>query len=320
MGYLRVARTPRAASLMYAAMSVAHTAGNRPIRRPAQTNRTVLYGILPSMSTVESVTRIPDDTILQLETLAANAWPPDQSIELDGWRLRSARGVTRRANSVWPNGASGMTSLQTKLEAVENFYADLGQPAVFQICAAAQPAALDDLLDRRGYSANSYTYVQTAAIGDLLANLPPLRLRPHFELQVSEEFDEEWFALYCVSEEVSGHAAAVRRSILQRIQPSHGFALLRSEGQPAAVGLGVAEDGWLGVFCMATLPAYRRQGAAGAVLRTLAIWSQLYGAENAYLQVMVHNGDAQQLYAKAGFATAYGYHYREKKHTKGNAE
>ncbi len=260
------------------------------------------------------------EQILLLETLAANAWPPEQSVELDGWRLRCARGVTRRANSVWPNGGGGMTGLQAKLEAVEHFYAALGQPTIFQICAAAQPATLDDLLDRRGYSANSYTYVQTAAIGDLLANLPPLRLRPQFELQVSEEFDEEWFDLYCASEEVSGRAAAVRRSILGRIQPSHGFALLRSAGQPAAVGLGVTEGDWLGVFCMATLPAYRRQGAAGAILRTLAIWSQLYGAESAYLQVMVHNGDAQQLYAKAGFTTAYGYHYREKKHTQGTAE
>jgi len=255
------------------------------------------------------------EQILLLETLAANAWPPEQSVELDGWRLRCARGVTRRANSVWPNGSGGTTGLQAKLQAVEDFYAALGQPAIYQICDAARPAALDDLLHLGGYSANSYTYVQTAAIRDLLANLPPLRLRPHFEIQVSEEFDEEWFDLYCASEEVSGHTAAVRRSILARIQPSHGFALLRSAGQPAAVGLGVAEGGWLGVFCMATLPAYRRQGAAGAVLRTLAIWSQLYGAEDAYLQVMVHNGAAQQLYAKAGFATAYGYHYREKKHT-----
>ena len=270
------------------------------------------------MSTVEPPAGATADTILLLETLAANAWPPEQSIELDGWRLRSARGVTRRANSVWPNGG-GMTDLAAKLLAAEQFYTGLGLPTVFQICDAAQPSNLDDLLDRRGYRADAHTYVQTAAISDLLRNLPPLRLRPHFELEVSEEFDEEWFALYCVSEEVSGHAAAVRRGILQRIQPAHGFVLLRSEGRPAAVGLGVTEGGWLGVFCMATLPAYRRQGAGSAVLRTLAIWSQLYGAEDAYLQVMVNNADAQPLYAKAGFVTAYGYHYRTKQNGQGTA-
>jgi GNAT superfamily N-acetyltransferase len=63
---------------------------------------------------------------------------------------------------------------------------------------------------------------------------------------------------------------------------------------------------------MATLPVYRRQGAAGAILRTLGIWGQLYDAQHAYLQVMQKNPGAQQLYAQAGFSTAYHYHYREK--------
>jgi GNAT superfamily N-acetyltransferase len=255
----------------------------------------------------------PAETILLIETLAANAWPPEQSIELDGWRLRSARGVTRRANSVWPNADAGVASLDEKLAVAERYYSALGLPALFQICDAAQPQALDELLERRGYGANSHTHVQTASIQTLLANLPPLRLRPAFKLEVSEEFDEDWFALYCASEEVGGHAAAVRRSIFRRIQPPHGFALLRSGDEPVAAGLGVAEKGWLGVFCMATMPAHRRQGAGSAVLRTLAIWSQLYGVENAYLQVMVRNEGAQQMYAKAGFVTVYGYHYREKR-------
>jgi ribosomal protein S18 acetylase RimI-like enzyme len=271
------------------------------------------YGILLCMSTTAPAAGAPAETVLLIETLAANAWPPEQSITLDGWRLRSARGVTRRANSVWPNAGGELVDLEEKLAIVERYYTALGQPAIFQICAAAQPVTLDGLLAERGYSANSHTDVQVAPIQTLLHNLPPLRLRPTFELEVSEEFDAEWFALYCASEGVSGHAAAVRRSILQRIQPAHGFALLRHAGQPIAVGLGVSEGGWLGIFSMATLPAYRRQGAACAVLRTLAIWSQLYAAENVYLQVMMHNTDARQLYAKAGFTSAYGYHYREKK-------
>jgi ribosomal protein S18 acetylase RimI-like enzyme len=254
----------------------------------------------------------PQD-ILLIETLAANAWPPEESIELDGWRLRSAGGVTRRANSVWPNAAGGRADLEDKLAAVERHYAALGQSSIFQICDTAQPPDLDEALAARGYDANSHTYVQVAPVRLLLQNLPPLRLYPHFELEVSEEFYDEWFALYCASEEVSGHAAALRASILRRIAPAHGFALLRIGGEPAAVGLGVVEAGWLGIYCMATVPAFRRQRAALAVLRTLAIWGQLYEAQHAYLQVMQHNTSAQQLYARAGFATAYHYHYREKR-------
>ncbi len=273
----------------------------------------VYFSIMATFSaTITSAGLGPED-ILLIETLAANAWPPERSVTLDGWRLRSAGGITCRANSVWPNADTGTASLKDKLAAVERHYAALGQPSIFQICAAARPADLDATLAARGYDANSHTFVQTAAMRDLLQNLPPLRLYPQFEIEVSEEFYDEWFAFYCLSEEVSGHAAAMRCSILQRIEPTNGFALLRIDGRPAAVGLGVVEAGWLGVFCMATLPAFRRQGAAGAILRTLAIWGQLYDAQQAYLQVMQNNPGAQQLYAKAGFATAYHYHYREKR-------
>ena len=92
----------------------------------------------------------------------------------------------------------------------------------------------------------------------------------------------------------------------------HGFVTLYAAGIPAAVGMGVIEAGWLGIFSMATLPAFRRRGAARAILRTLAVWAQLYDAQYAYLQVMAHNTVAQALYAGAGFVTAYGYHYRVK--------
>ena len=257
--------------------------------------------------------RLPPEDILLIETLAANAWPPERTVHVDGWRLRSAGGITRRANSVWSNADTGAANLEENLAAVEHHYAVLGQPSIFQICDAARPADLDATLARRGYGANSHTFVQTAPIRDLLQNLPPLRLYPQFEIEVSEEFYDDWFALYCLSEEVSGHAAAIRGGILQRIEPAHGFALLHIDGEPAAVGLGVVESGWLGIFCMATLPPFRRQGAAGAILRTLAIWGQLYDAQQSYLQVMQNNPPAQQLYAKAGFATAYHYHYREKR-------
>jgi ribosomal protein S18 acetylase RimI-like enzyme len=129
---------------------------------------------------------------------------------------------------------------------------------------------------------------------------------------VSEEFDARWFDLYCISETVSSQTAPVRQAILERISARHGFVILYAAGAPAAVGMGVVEAGWLGIFSMATLPAYRRRGAARAILRTLAVWAQLYEARHAYLQVMEHNLAAQTLYADAGFATAYRYHYRVK--------
>ena len=104
--------------------------------------------------------------------------------------------------------------------------------------------------------------------------------------------------------------AAVRRAILRRIKLPCGFVTLHRDGAPIAVVLGVVEAGWLGIFSMATSPAWRRRGAARTILRTLATWAQTHGAADAYLQVMQHNKPAQALYARAGFQTAYAYHYR----------
>ncbi|HAJ37641.1 MAG TPA: GNAT family N-acetyltransferase [Chloroflexi bacterium] len=251
-------------------------------------------------------------TILTLETLAANAWPAAEVEICGGWRLRSTLGVTRRANSVWPNRDDGALPLDERLAQVEAFYAARRLPAIYQICDAMQPAQLDAVLATRGYALEAPTFVQVASLATLLTRLPSLRHYPAFEVEVSEEFDPQWFELYCTAEAVSSVAVPVRRAILERITPQHGFVTLYVNGEPAAVGMGVVEAGWLGIFSMATLPAYRRQGAARAILRTLAVWAQLYAAQHAYLQVMAHNIAAQALYASAGFETAYRYHYRVK--------
>jgi N-acetylmuramic acid 6-phosphate etherase len=263
---------------------------------------------------IEEDRRLAPQDILLIETLAANAWPPQQSEELDGWRLRSAGGITRRANSVWPNALGGQVGLEERLSAVERHYSALGLPSIFQICAAAQPPDLDEILAARGYSADAHTFVQTVPLRLLLQKVPPLvgNGSGGFAIEIGETFNGEWFAFYCRSEEVSGHAAAVREDILRRIAPPHSFALLRIGGEPAAVGLGVVESDWLGIFCMATLPRFRRRGAASALLRALALWGETCGAEHSYLQVMQNNAPAQQLYAKGGFVTAYPYHYRIK--------
>lgn len=251
-------------------------------------------------------------TILLLETIAANAWPAAEIEACHGWRLRHTGGVTRRANSVWANDDDGRAVVAVKLARAEEFYTERNLPAIFQICDAVQPADLDTLLDARGYVADAHTHVQTASLATLVDRLHALRRHAAVEVEVSEEFDPLWFDLYCELEAVSGHAAAQRRAILRRIAAPSGYVVLRAGGDPAAVGLGVVEAGWLGIYCMGTRPAFRRQGAASAILRALAIWAQRYGAQDAYLQVMQRNAAAQALYAHAGFVTAYDYHYRIK--------
>lgn len=249
--------------------------------------------------------------IRTLERLATNAWPATEATLLGGWQLRFAHGVTRRANSVWANQPLTGVDLDERLAQVEAFYADRQQPARYQLSPASEPVDLDARLAARGYRSVARTAVQVVALTDILQQTKPLRLQPTFEVEVSEEYDEAWFATYVAVEHAGDAHVHLRREILKRIQPSTAYATLRIGATTAAVGLGVLEEGWLGIFCMATVPAFRRQGAAAAILRTLSIWAQLYDAQHAYLQVMDENQPAQALYARTGFKTLYHYHYRE---------
>jgi GNAT superfamily N-acetyltransferase len=132
-------------------------------------------------------------------------------------------------------------------------------------------------------------------------------------VEITERLDEAWFELSGPRGRFAGDpaAAAVYRRLLERVRERPAFALARRDGEPAGVGLGVAQAGWTGIFAMRTLPGARGRGVARAVLGALAAWASATGNGRLYLQVETDNAAALRLYAGAGFATAYGYHYRE---------
>lgn len=254
------------------------------------------------------MSQLSKELIYFVEELAANAWPAAVVQVIDGWRLRFNWNITRRANSVWPNGAGDCHTLAEKLAWVEAFYARWGSPPRYQICPAAQPGDLDVVLARRGYTTEARTAVQIASLPTILDKT---EMALAHNVTVSETYDEAWFAAYCEAERVSDQAAEARRGILGRIGPRVGYALLRLEGRPVGMGLAVMERGWVGVFSMATPPQSRRRGFATAVLHALAEWGQTHGAEQMYLQVMDDNAPARAFYEKVGFETLYHYHYRQ---------
>ncbi|HET6262844.1 MAG TPA: GNAT family N-acetyltransferase, partial [Chloroflexia bacterium] len=74
--------------------------------------------------------------------------------------------------------------------------------------------------------------------------------------------------------------------------------------------MAVSECGWTGIFNMATAQEMRGRGVATSIISDLARWSLEQGADRLYLQVMESNEVARRLYARLGFSTLYGYHYR----------
>jgi ribosomal protein S18 acetylase RimI-like enzyme len=244
-----------------------------------------------------------------IEELAANAWRPETEQFVDGWRLRYTRGITRRGNSVLPLACGEKNPLDEKLAIAEDFYARWGEPSCFQLTQAAQPVGLIDALRERGYQDGFHTQVQAAPVATALQETTRL---PEFQITIEDRMPKTWFDLYIEIGDFGELSAEVRHGILERIGPQAGFALLTIEGEPAAIGLGVLERGWVGLFCMDTHPEFRRRGAASAVLRALGNWGQQRQASQMYLQVMENNPPALALYAKAGFEKQYQYWYAKK--------
>ena len=89
-----------------------------------------------------------------------------------------------------------------------------------------------------------------------------------------------------------------------------GCAMLRIDGAPAAIGLGVAEEGWLGVFDVTTQPGQRRRGHATRLMEGINAWGADAGARASYLQVQGDNEPAMQLYRRLGHREKYRYWYR----------
>lgn len=245
--------------------------------------------------------------IAQIEQAAAEALPCRLSVDDDGWRLRFNDHVTRRCNSVLA-GAPGSDPLAQKIERAEAFYRGHGAVPRFQITEASQPAGLTGALVRRGYRERAGARVQTAALAALAARRQP---GAPFELRLADAPTPGWLdALALGSGEPPASVAVRARNLAALTQPVAFVEAVRDDAV-AAVGLGVASDGWIGLFNMATAPTWRRQGAARCALLRLAAWGQELGAREAYLQVHPANLAAQALYGSLGFVTDHSYAYWE---------
>jgi GNAT superfamily N-acetyltransferase len=226
---------------------------------------------------------------LLLERLGADAWPPLVQVEVDGWRLRASRGVTRRGNSALP------LTCGRPLQEVQDFFAQRGLPPAVQV----SDPDLDAELAGRGWTLEMPTQVMTGPVPQGLAG------------DVATTADEDWLRCWWAVDGRGGEAElAVARTCLSRVTAPAGYARVAVCGRTVAVARGVVQEGWLGVFAMAVLPEHRRQGLASRLLGALGTWAGGHGATSAYLQVRRDNDAALRLYARHGMAAAYPYAYR----------
>jgi ribosomal protein S18 acetylase RimI-like enzyme len=221
--------------------------------------------------------------------------------------VRFAGGYTRRSNSVAPLYAAPASAAADgtveRIAACEALYRRRGLPAIFKLTSASQPAGLDELLAARGYQAEAYTSVQLL---DLSSWQAPRRM----ECDIQSAPDEAWKAAFAQLSGMPAQQRGLHAQILAAIEPACAYVSLPADGGVAACGLGVLQDGYLGLFDIAVAADLRRRGYGEQVVRGLLDWGVRNGAHASYLQVMLNNPAALSLYAKVGYQEEYTYWYR----------
>ena len=240
-----------------------------------------------------------------LEELGLNAWPALSSMLYDGWILRFGGGFTRRANSVNPLYASSLP-LEEKIEVCEAAYARCKQASVFKLTTVSQPTTLDNVLAEAGYQGEATTSVQVADLSRHALTLDPA-------ISLTEHPSDQWLDDQAVLVGGPEPHRGVERLMLESIVPPKAFASLHWDGQPLAIGLAVAERGYVGLASIVTAVEARNQGLGRRLVGHLLAWGQQQGARTAYLAVMLDNAPALRLYARFGFREAYRYWYRVKR-------
>ena len=243
------------------------------------------------------------EEINELELLGHNAWFAQERMRIGGWLLRANNGVTRRANSVLPLGPPGL-DLSTAIEFAIEFYTSRDLIPRFQVSEASLPVDLDSALNNLGFAKVFPVEVWTAEISALL------ELQPSRETKYLNEVTDEWIDTYLRASEYDAATMSVRKSIIERTNQPHILVQANGTDSVDAVGFGVVEGNWLGVFNIGTRPEKRNTGAATAINHALGRWGSELGATRVYLQVETNNSIAKSLYGKLGFAHAYTYWYR----------
>lgn len=243
-------------------------------------------------------------TVSLLDELAANAWPPLIQQQLEGWRLRAAGGLTRRANSVYTSAPAPL--YPHWLREARRFYASQGLPVRFQV-SDGSPDELGRLLDEQGYTREAHSEVQTAEAATVAGRSAGAQA---LAVVAVPRLEERWLEAFIRVEGHDRRRSDMHRAIMSAIGPAARFASVTLHDEVVGVGMAVSERGWTGLFNIATAQQARGRGVATAIICDLSRWSIDRGAGRLYLQVMASNEPAKRLYARLGFTYLYGYHYR----------
>ena len=242
--------------------------------------------------------------IKTIEELSLNAWPSLQQILYDGWILRFADGYTKRANSVNPIYI-GTQDVFEKIQRCEQIYINKNLRPIFRLTPLTNPENLDNILADAGFEKKDVSSVQ---IRDLVS----CETQSTSSVKIWTELSQEWLDNLVHLGTIPLVEWDALIGILLNIASEKCFAILIKDNQVVACGFGVLENQYIGLFEIITARNKRRRGFGRELILNILDWGKNKGATKAYLQVVMNNEPALNLYSKLGFEEIYQYFYRIK--------
>ena len=244
---------------------------------------------------------------MAIEYAARHAWPSIEEKELPYGVLRFAHGYTKRANSMTLYSAYRLNAREL-VSQCEDFFCSRQQPAIVRISPFASMGRIDNYLSDCGYTIADPSRVMIA----------PLRIHRVPRVHVLQVSRQAWLDAFYEIGGVNSEQREKHESLLHTISGRTLFACLENDaGEPVCCAIGILFNDVLGIFNLATSPAFKRRQFATLMVDALLSWGRENQATYAFLQVNEINNAAISLYAKMGFGTFYHYWYRIKNNETG---
>jgi len=238
--------------------------------------------------------------VLELDQICNLTWPATEELEVSGWLMRAADGVTNRANSILPLLANLETGVLTdfveKLATAREFYQKRNLPTIFQLALPTWQVLADKL--------KSIGAVEILHGNTMVADLTSSNqiVPAGFEILQSNQATEGWLGV--------NPTPGIER-ILSTCAATY-FTMVR-DGKAIATCRIALVAGWSSITRVFVDQDFRGQGLGKAIVAAALAASFEQGATKALLQVEASNAIAIGVYKSLGFNFHHEYFFLELK-------
>lgn len=221
-------------------------------------------------------------------------WPAAETRAEGPWTLRRGDGGGKRVSAATARAPEAMQEIPQAAAAMHA----MGQTALFML--RPDETALDAALAAAGYDIVDPVTLHAGPV-TLLTDTPVKRMTAFTIWPPLAIMRDLWAA---------GGIGPARLAVMDRAAGPKTAILARHTDQPAGVAFAACHGDLVMVHAIETVPALRRQGVGGNMLRLAAHWGAARGARHLALAVTDANRPANALYASLGLSAVGHYRYR----------